>query len=88
MWVTTSFVKCDSSPSCAIQEKVCDKMEMEGGCQGVKYGVFQNEPGRVIRLSVSHRKKTIKLKGMNMCNELSLSLVHVSISFVLFSVNK
>ena len=31
MWVTTSIVKCDSSPSCEIQEKVCDKMEMEGG---------------------------------------------------------
>ena len=85
MWVTTSFVKCDSSPSCEIQE-ICDKMEMEGECWGVKYGVFQNEPGRVINqtLSQSQKKKIIKLKGMNMCNELCLRLVHVSISLVLF----
>ena len=34
VWVTTSFVKCDSSPSCEIQEKLCDKMEMEGGMSG------------------------------------------------------
>ena len=37
-------------------------MEMEGGmsgCRDVKYGIFQNEPSRAIRLS-SHKKKTIK----------------------------
>ena len=87
MWVTTSIVKCDSSPSCDIQE-ICDKMEMEGGMSGVSSTGYSKTSQ--VELSDSQsvtekKKKTIKPKGMNMCNELCLSLV--SISFVLFSVN-
>ena len=84
VWVTTSTVKCDRSPSCEIQE-ICDKMEMEEGMSGCQVrGIPKRARSSYQTQSVTEKKN--KLKGMNMCNELCLSLV--SISFVLFSVNK
>ena len=62
-------------------------MEMEGGMSGVSSTGYSKMSQ--VELSDSQpvtEKKTIKLKGMNMCNELCLSLV--SMSLVLFSVNK
>ena len=60
-------------------------MEMEGGMSGVSSTGYSKTSQ--VELSDSQsvtEKKTIKLKGMNMCNELCL----VSISLVQFPVNK
>ena len=63
------------------------KWKWKGGCRGREVrGIPKGARSSYQTLSQSQKKKTIKLKGMNMCNELCLSLV--SISLVLFSVNK
>ena len=62
------------------------KWKGDVGCQ--VRGIPKRARSSYQTLSQSQKKKIIKLKGMNMCNELCLRLVHVSISLVLFSVNK